>query len=171
MFHQLWKAGDTAHLNLNTYAGQAWVGIRTPLGHPGQPQQYQHQTPNYHQYSQPSPNQRSPSYFCRKQRRQAAKAAEETTTNQEETTAEEADHAEKHLNNLNSETKNPTLTTEEVEKMIESNIEQTNIIIDKTAKPNNEETITEEPTNTTKTNFSVKSAHSNVNTRRVSRHI
>ena len=55
MFHQLWKAGDTAHLNLNTHAGQAWVGIRTPLGHPGQPQQYPHQTPNYHQYSHPSP--------------------------------------------------------------------------------------------------------------------
>ena len=34
--------------------------------------------------------------------------------------------------------------------MIKSNIEQTNIIIDKTAKPNNEETITEEQTNTTK---------------------
>ena len=63
MFHQLWKAGDTAHLNLNTHAGQAWVGIRTPLGHPGQPQQYPHQTPNYRQYSHPSLNHRSPSYF------------------------------------------------------------------------------------------------------------
>ena len=104
MFHELWKAGDTAHLNLNTHAGQAWVGIRTPLGHPGQPQQYQHQTPNYYQYSHPSPNHRSPSYFRRKQRRQAAKAAEETTTNQEEKTAEEADHAEKYLNNLTNET-------------------------------------------------------------------
>ena len=81
MFHQLWKAGDTAHLNLNTHAGQAWVGIRTPLGHPGQPQQFPHQTPKYRQYSHPSSNHRSPSYFRRKQRRQAAKAAEETTTN------------------------------------------------------------------------------------------
>ena len=122
IFHQLWKSGDTAHLNLNTHAGQAWVGIRTPLGHPGQSQQYQHQTPKYHQYSKPSPNQRSPSYFRRKQRRQAAKAAEESTTNKEETTAEEADSAEKHHNKINSETQNTTQTTEEVGKSIETNI-------------------------------------------------
>ena len=141
IFHQLWKSGDTAHLNLNTHAGQAWVGIRTPLGYPGQNQQYQQQTPKYHQYSKPSPNQRSPSYFRRKQRRQAAKAAEESTTNKEETTAEEADSAEKHHNKINFENQNttqtteevgksidtkanPTLTTEEVEQMIETNIEQ-----------------------------------------------
>ena len=49
IFHQLWESGDTAHLDLNTHAGQAWVGIRTPLGYPGQNQQYQQQTPKYHQ--------------------------------------------------------------------------------------------------------------------------
>ena len=31
-FHQLWKAGVTAHLNLDTHAGQAWVGLRVQLG-------------------------------------------------------------------------------------------------------------------------------------------
>ena len=144
IFHHLWNSGDTAHLDLNTHAGQAWVGIRTPLGYPGQNQQYQQQTPKYHQYSKPSPNQRSPSYFRRKQRRQAAKAAEESTTNKEETTAEEADSAEKHHNKLNSETKNTTQTTEEVGKTIETNIEQTNNIIDTTAKPNNPTLTTEE---------------------------
>ena len=144
IFHHLWNSGDTAHLDLNTHAGQAWVGIRTPLGYPGQNQQYQQQTPKYHQYSKQSLNQRSPSYFRRKQRRQAAKAAEESTTNKEETTAEEADSAEKHHNKINFENQNttqtteevgksidtkaksnnPTLTTEEVEQMIETNIEQ-----------------------------------------------
>ena len=196
MFHQLWKAGDTAHLNLDTHAGQAWIGLRTPLGYSGQPPQYSPQTLTHRQHSHPFPNHRSPSYYQRKECRKAAKAAEDTITNHEETQAEKADHvtvhnetpsdkienhqynpepeklktnppneaakpptndnpstnAEKHLNNLTSETINPILTTEEVESMIESNIEeQTNLIMDdKTAKPTNEETITEEPTNPTK---------------------
>ena len=81
MFHQLWKAGDTAHLNLDTHAGQAWIGLRTPLGYSGQPRQYPPQTPTHCQYPPPSPNHRSPSYYCRKERRKAAKAADDTTTN------------------------------------------------------------------------------------------
>ena len=32
-FHQLWKAGHTAHLDLDTCAGNAWVGLRVQLGH------------------------------------------------------------------------------------------------------------------------------------------
>jgi hypothetical protein len=32
-FHQLWKAGFTAHLDLEAHAGDAWVGIRAQLGH------------------------------------------------------------------------------------------------------------------------------------------
>ena len=32
-FHQLWKAGLTAHLDLDTHAGGAWVGLRVQLGH------------------------------------------------------------------------------------------------------------------------------------------
>ena len=32
-FHQLWKAGLTAHLDLDTHAGNAWVGLRVQLGH------------------------------------------------------------------------------------------------------------------------------------------
>ena len=47
MFHQLWKAGDTAHLDLDTHAGQAWIGLRTPLGHFGQPRQYPPQNRQY----------------------------------------------------------------------------------------------------------------------------
>ena len=32
-FYQLWKAGRTAHLDLDTHAGSAWVGLRLQLGH------------------------------------------------------------------------------------------------------------------------------------------
>ena len=34
-FHQLWSAGFSAHLDLDTHAGVAWVGLRVQLGHPG----------------------------------------------------------------------------------------------------------------------------------------
>ena len=30
----LWAAGETAHLDLDTHAGKAWVGIRVQLGGP-----------------------------------------------------------------------------------------------------------------------------------------
>ena len=88
IFHQLWKAGETAHLDLNTHAGQAWIGIRTPLGHYGQPHQYPPQyppyppqTPTHHQYPHQSPPHCSPSYYRRQERRKAAKAADATITN------------------------------------------------------------------------------------------
>ena len=32
-FCQLWEAGLTAHLDADTHAGKAWVGIRVQLGH------------------------------------------------------------------------------------------------------------------------------------------
>ena len=84
---QLWKAGETSHLKLNTHAGQAWIGIRTPLGYYDQPHQdppqyppYSHQTPTHCQYPTYSNTSCSPSYYRRKERRKAAKAADITTT-------------------------------------------------------------------------------------------
>ena len=64
-FHQLWEAGLTAHLDLDTHAGQAWVGLRVQLGqaHGGPVHQRQ---PSSH---------RSPAYHRRQERRKAAKAA------------------------------------------------------------------------------------------------
>ena len=91
IFHQLWKDGDTAHLDLDTHAGQAWIGLRTPLGHSGQLRQYPPQTPTHHQYPPQSPTYHSPSYYRRQELRKAAKAADATVTNNEETSAEEAD--------------------------------------------------------------------------------
>ena len=66
-FHQLRRAGLTAHLDVDTCAGKAWVGLRVmldPVHHP-------------HLYPQNVPNvrRRSPSYYRRQERRKAAKAA------------------------------------------------------------------------------------------------
>ena len=63
-FHQLRKSGATAHLDVDTHAGQAWVGLRVMLG------------PIQHQPSS-SQRQRSPSYFRRQERRRAAKQSSE----------------------------------------------------------------------------------------------
>ena len=40
-FHQLWNDGHTAHLDLDTCAGQAWVGLRVQLGHAPGPLHHQ----------------------------------------------------------------------------------------------------------------------------------
>ena len=60
-FHQLWRAGLTAHLNLDTHAGAAWVGLRVQLGQAPGP---------VHQYS--PPRRRSPAYGRRQERRRKA---------------------------------------------------------------------------------------------------
>jgi hypothetical protein len=70
-FHQLWNDGLTAHLDLDTHAGNAWVGLRVQLGQvPGPP----------HQQVQPFPHQvlrkvESPSRQRRRTRRAAGRAA------------------------------------------------------------------------------------------------
>ena len=84
-FHQLRKSGVTAHLDVDTYAGQAWVGLRVMLG------------PIQHQPSS-SQRHRSPSYFRRQERRRAARqsceksdkvgAEKESTDSTEENAAE-----------------------------------------------------------------------------------
>jgi hypothetical protein len=75
-FHQLWNDGVTAHLDLDTHAGNAWVGLRVQLDQvPGPP----------HQQVQPSPQQvhrkfESPSRQRRRARRVAAKAEKASNT-------------------------------------------------------------------------------------------
>ena len=120
IFHQLWKAGDTAHIDLNTHTGQAWIGIRTPLGHYRQPHQYPPQdppyppqTPTHHKYPPHSHTYRSPSYFHRQQRRKAAKAADITINNTVETSTEQVDYATKH-NNTSTEEVGSTEATIEI---------------------------------------------------------
>ena len=76
-FHQLWQAGLTAHLDLDTHAGTAWVGVCVQLGHqvPGPP---------------PQPHQTSSSRDRRRARRLAArKQAERVAAEQAVATPEE----------------------------------------------------------------------------------
>ena len=97
-FHQLWKAGVTAHLNLDTQAGKAWVGLRVELG-------------QFDQVPAQTRSQRSPSYFRRQERRKAAKAADVTVAdtveeNVVETSAVKADcsdHQEENRTNAAAE--------------------------------------------------------------------
>ena len=82
-FHQLWKDGVTAHLDLDTHAGNAWVGLRVQLGHVPGPS---------HQQVQPVPQQvhrkfESLSWQRRRARREAARA--EKNKNTEAVEAEE----------------------------------------------------------------------------------
>ena len=75
-FHQLWNDGLTAHLDLDTHAGNAWVGLRVQLGQvPGPP----------HQQVQPFPQQvqrkdESPPRQRRRARRAAATAENKSNT-------------------------------------------------------------------------------------------
>ena len=83
-FHQLLRAGYTAHLDLDANAGQAWVGLRVMLGSSHQQQQYQpHQAKH-----------RSPSYFRRQESRRAARenAGEATTAAENSETGEVSKH-------------------------------------------------------------------------------
>ena len=86
-FHQLLRAGYTAHLNLDANAGQAWVGLRVMLGPSNQQQQYQH-----HQ-----PKQRSPSYYRRQERRRAARENAEEATTAAEKSDMEAEEVSKNI--------------------------------------------------------------------------
>ena len=66
-FHQLWNAGYNAHLDLDTHAGHAWVGLRVQLGQvPG---------PLHHQVP-PFSNIQKKTESSSRQRRHARRAAE-----------------------------------------------------------------------------------------------
>ena len=62
-FRQLRKAGYTAHLDIDAYAGRSWIGLRVMLD----PVQQQNQSkPGKH---------RSPSYFRRQEKHKLAKSS------------------------------------------------------------------------------------------------
>ena len=69
-FYQLWNDGLTAHLDLDTHAGNAWVGLLVQLGQvPGPPHQQVHPFPQ-----QVNRKVESPARQQRRARRAAAKA-------------------------------------------------------------------------------------------------
>ena len=78
-FHQLWQAGLTAHLDVDTHAGNAWVGLRVQLGHyvPGPIHRHVNPPPSF---SQSSSRQR------RRARRMAAREQENNTAAEEAVT-------------------------------------------------------------------------------------
>ena len=48
-FKSLWYSGIDAHLDVDTHAGQAWVGLRVGLGHPPHPHvQRKKESPSRH---------------------------------------------------------------------------------------------------------------------------
>ena len=80
-FHQLWNYGLTAHLDLDTHAGNAWVGLRVQLGQvPGPPHQPVHQ--HVHRKGN------SPARQQRRARHAAAKAENDNKTKAVEEPAE-----------------------------------------------------------------------------------
>ena len=58
-FKELWKAGIGAHLDVDTFAGEAWVGLRVRLGHaPGPPHHQVHQQATLKSRNGPSQQRR-----------------------------------------------------------------------------------------------------------------
>ena len=129
-FHQLWKAGETAHLDLNTHAGQAWIGIRTPLGYYGQTYPHNHNAPQTHYthtqnpphtpqtptHQQHTHTNRSPSYFRRLQRRKKDREANNTiNTNSAEKAEDTITLAEQANQNRPQIAQNLHNSTEQVE--------------------------------------------------------
>ena len=114
-FHQLWNDGMTAHLDLDTHAGDAWVGLRVRLGPVPGPLHHE-----VHPYHQEVPRKESPSRQRRRARRAAARQAnvvratdteaEEANEVAKETTSEETvavdavvEHAANHVDQVSDE--------------------------------------------------------------------
>jgi hypothetical protein len=109
-FHQLWKAGHTAHLDLDTCAGKAWVGLRVQLGHvPGPPHHDLH--PSFEKKKD------SPSRQRRRARRAAARQNKVTEEASNIVTVEETENRE-HAGNPIEE------NNEQTEELNKTSIEQ-----------------------------------------------
>ena len=105
IFNELWKAGDTAHINLNTHAGKVWINIRTPLGNYTNSPKYPTYPPRTNTNHKPQPHSnttRSPSYSRRQQSRKLARATiiTETNTNTLKTSAEQVELKSTHNTTL-----------------------------------------------------------------------
>ena len=85
-FHQLWKAGFTAHLDIDTHAGEAWVGLRVKLGHGREHHREGEHRASFYSKEENSSRQR------RRHRRAAARLVQEKKS--EETTVKVANNVE-----------------------------------------------------------------------------
>ena len=121
-FHQLWKAGHTAHLDLDTCAGKAWVGLRVQLGHvPGPPHHELH--PTFVKKKD------TPSRQRRRARRAAAQqknVAEEAS--KRETVEESVEEAENPVEEIGDQTEvNENSTEQKAEKADNTKTEKSSL--------------------------------------------
>ena len=91
-FHQLWNTGYSAHLDISSHAGQAWVGLRVQLGYSRSENDF---------YPPPPPRRRcGPSRLRRRSRRAAAQAAATRSAEEATATANNVDVNEDSINNF-----------------------------------------------------------------------
>ena len=93
-FHQLWRAGVTAYLDIDTHAGNSLVGLRVQLGHVPDPV---HQFAGHH---------REPAYQHRHvscQEARAAEAAADTSPTSADLRSSDALPADEASNTSNTE--------------------------------------------------------------------
>ena len=115
-FYQLWNAGQTAHLDVDTHAGKAWVGLRVQLGQVPGPLHHHPHPP----FIQPQKKSVSPSRQRRRARRAAARLTAEEAANQN-LVKERATENEAPVNN---EPSDQHQTTEEVEDVVDVIVEK-----------------------------------------------
>ena len=84
-FKQLWKSGRSAHLDLESHAGETWMGLRVRLGHVDQ---------HHHELQPQRQTRNGPSRQRRRMRRAAARenaaAAEKVASNESEAVSKAA---------------------------------------------------------------------------------
>ena len=130
-FKNLWKAGFTAHLDLDTQDGKAWVGLRLHLG-AAQVPVHQHDR----KYQQKSKN--SPAKERRRNRREALRKSTSQVNQDDVTEAEEAkevDITEKVETDINTAGKVGTKETEivsEVKVAVEEVVTETKEVVTET---------------------------------------
>ena len=92
-FKQLWYSGLTAHLDLDTHAGQAWVGLRARLGHAPGPLHIPSRIPS------PRKTRDGPSRQRRRARRATSRQEEEAEEATQGNEMKSAENAEQNIEN------------------------------------------------------------------------
>ena len=120
-FYQLWNAAVTAHLDVDTHAGRAWVGLRVQLGQvPAGPVHHPvHRSPH---------RQRGPAYQRRQEMRKAAQALSTA-----DLSFSDSDHE------IAEEAAELAVTTEEASKVT---VEETSIAAEEANKSMNDDSNT-----------------------------
>ena len=97
-FRQLRKAGYTAHLDIDAFAGRSWIGLRVMLD----PVQLHQRKPG---------KQRSPSYFRRQEKRKLTQSSAASSHNKKDT--EEVSEAVTVTDNVSEAVTDPVIDAEE----------------------------------------------------------